>query len=203
MNFIDELLVEAEQAEEGRRLEMNKLRADHLLMAIEVLEGQVAEVNQIADDEIKLIQDFRRVEEDRLQKKVRWLAWNLDQFMRSTDVKTLRLPHGILKLRTGRDKLEIADVTKFLESPDGKAFLRVIPESYQPDLNAIHEHIKSTGHIPDGVNVISGEVKFTYQTYRRSNENGEEHERKSTETGTGRQPAPESETVEGQTLRGE
>jgi len=38
MHFMDELLLEAEKAEEKQRLEMTKLRADQVLMAIQLLE---------------------------------------------------------------------------------------------------------------------------------------------------------------------
>ncbi len=172
MNFIDELLQEAELAEENRRIEMNNLRADQLLMGIQKLEGQIDEVDHLADEEIQLIQEYRKSETERLGKKVRWLAWNLEQFIRSSDLKTIRLPHGILKLRTGKDKLEVTDFQSFISIPENQKFLRVIPESYQPNIMALHEHLKQTGHIPEGIDVVPGEVKFTYSTSGKDNNNG-------------------------------
>lgn len=181
MNFIDELLLEAENAEETQRLEVDKLRADQLLMAVQVLETQMDDVNKIADEEIKLIEDYRRSEGDRLQRKRNWLSWNLEQFMRSTDLKTLKLPHGVLKLRAGRDKVEVQDVDTFLKSPDGQKFLRVIPEQYQPDLNSIHEHIKKTGEVPTGVVLIPGEVRFSLTTFKRNGNNGKDEQQHASE----------------------
>lgn len=85
MNFIDELLAESERAETERRIEMNKLRADQLLQTINVLDGQLRDAEQLADEEIKLIEEYRQSERQRLEKKIRWFAWNLEQFMRSSD----------------------------------------------------------------------------------------------------------------------
>ncbi len=172
MTFIDELLLEAEKADEQRRIELDKLRADQLLMAVQVLEGQLADVNKIADDEIQIIEQYRKDEGGRLQKKMRWLLWNLEQFMRSTDLKTLRLPHGELKLRLGRDKVDIIDLNTFLNDPSNQQFLKLIPESFQPNLNTLHEYIKKTGHLPEGVNLIPAEVRFHYSTIKGGNGNG-------------------------------
>lgn len=173
MNFIDELLQEAEQAEENRRIELNNLRADQLLMGIQKLEVQIDEVNQLSEEEIKLVQDYRKSEVERLEKKMRWLGWNLEQFIRSSDQKTMRLPHGILRLRMGRDKVEVVDLETFLANPENRILLRVVPETFHPDLLAIHEHLKTTGHIPDGVMLTPGEVKFSYSTIKKENGNGE------------------------------
>ena len=169
MNFIDELLEESEQAEAERRLEMNKLRADQLLMAIQVLESKLDEVSTMTTEEIQLIENYRKNEQGRLEKRVRWFVWNLEQFMRSTGEKTMNLPHGILKLRLGRDKIEIADLQQFLKNSDNQRFLKLIPESYQPDVQAIGQHIKKTGELPQGINHIPAEVKFHYSTITRSN----------------------------------
>src|SRR5258708_5628412 len=105
MHFIDELLQESEAKEKLERLEMTKLRADQLLMAIQVLEGQQADVDKLFQEELKIIEEYRFAEQERLQKQTNWLVWNLEQFMRSTGEKTINLPHGIMKLRMGRDKI--------------------------------------------------------------------------------------------------
>lgn len=171
MHFIDELIQESEKAEEQQRLELTKLKADQLLMAIEVLEGQVEDVDNLFKDEFKIIDEYRQVEQERLMKKVRWLVWNLEQYMRSTGEKTMNLPHGTLKLRLGRDKIEVADLQQFLNDPANQQFLKTIPESFQPDNQALHQYIKQTGHLPKGVNLIPADVKFHYSTIKRSNTN--------------------------------
>jgi hypothetical protein len=176
MNFIDELLLEAEKAEEKQKIAVDKMRADHLMMAIEKLEDQLTDVNKVVDDEVKLFEDYRTVEAERLQKKIRWLAWNLEQYIKSTGEKTIRLPHGTIKLRNGRDKIEIVDLQKFLDDTENQQFLRHVPESYQPDLNSINEYIKRTGHIPEGANLVEGVIKFSFTTLKRSKDHGQDNE---------------------------
>jgi uncharacterized membrane protein YqiK len=175
MDFIEELLLESEKAETQQKLEMNKLKADQLLMAIQVLEEKVEDVNKMVDEEIKLIEDYRQNEEERLAKRVRWFAWNLEQFMRASGEKTVNLPHGTMKLRLGRDKVEITDLQQFLNNKSNQEFLKVIPESYQPDTQEIVKYVKRTGDVPDGINLIPAETKFSYTTIR-SNTNGKDEQ---------------------------
>ncbi len=172
MNFIEELLQEAEIREKEYKEEMDKLKADQMLTAVEKIEIQMREVIEIADEEIKLIADYRKEELDKLEKKRSWLCWQLEQFIRSTGEKTITLPHGQIKLRQGRQKVQVIDMDKFLKVGERYNLLRKIPESYEPNLQAIHQHIKMTGEIPIGVDVIPAETKFSYSLKRGGNNNG-------------------------------
>ena len=202
MNFLDELLLEAETAEEKQRIELDRLRADQLLSAIAVLEAQINDANKLVDDEIKLVEEYRTMELARLNKKISWLAWNEEQFIRSTGEKTIRLPHGMIKLRMSRERVEISDLQRFLNVKSNQRFLKIIPESYQPELQAVHSHIKATGELPVGVNLIPGEVKFSYSTNKRSHDNGKDDER-TDKSGIKIERTEKVEAVEGQSLRGE
>src|SRR5260221_8219567 len=107
VSFMDELLAESEVREKEQLLQMNRLRADQVLAALIILEQQADAVNTLADDEIKIIEEYRQVELQKIEKKASWLAWNLEQFVRGenkTDpaCKSIALPHGALKLRLGR-----------------------------------------------------------------------------------------------------
>jgi hypothetical protein len=184
MNFMDELLAEVEEKEEKRKLELDRLRADQLLTAIGTLEQRADEINGLADSEIKLIEEYRSVELTKVQKKISWLAWNLEQYIRSSGEKTINLPHGTIKLRLGRDKITVVELHEFLDDTSNQKFLKVIPESYQPDISAIHEYIKSTGDIPSGVELKPAETKFSYTTIR-SNGNGKDKQQPADEIGVG------------------
>jgi hypothetical protein len=94
IDFIEELPQQAETAEAQRTIEVNRLRADQILAVIGNLEEGMAEVNELCDKELKLIEDYRANELARLDKKRSRLVFNLDGFMRSTGEKTLLLPHG-------------------------------------------------------------------------------------------------------------
>jgi hypothetical protein len=170
MTFIDEILAEAEVAEEKRRIELDRLRADQLLMAVARLEASMGEVNKLADDEVKIIEEYRATELQRLDKKRSWLVWNLEQYMRSTGEKTTRLPHGILKIRKGRDRVAVVAMELFLKVGQKIGLLRRIPESYSPD---ILDHIHRTGEIPPGVEFIQAENRFSYSTVK-GGDNGDQ-----------------------------
>jgi hypothetical protein len=172
-DFIEELLAESAIADANKRIEVNKLRADQLLMAVSTLDTQMAEVNELADDEIQLIEAYRSKELARLDKKRSWLLWNLEQFMRSTSEKTIRLPHGTLKIRKGRDRVAIVAMEKFLAVANKLKLLRKVPEEYNPDNAAILAHVKNTGEIPPGVEFIPAGSKFSYSTNGESDDTDE------------------------------
>jgi len=180
VDFIAELLAESEIADQKQRIEVDKLRADQLLTAIAILEGQMNDVNDLVDKEIRLLEEYRSNELSRLDKKRSWLVFNLEGFARSTGEKTMRLPHGILKLRKGRDKVAVVAMEEFLTKAQSLGLLRTIPESYTPDTQAVLAHIKRTGEVPPGVEYIPAETKFSYTTNGDSNaereRNGDEAE---------------------------
>jgi hypothetical protein len=179
-DFLEELLRESEAADTAHAAEMNSLRADQMLAAVAVLEGQMASVNDLVDKEAELLEQFRSSELARQDKKRGWLLFNLEGYARSTGEKTMRLPHGILKLRKGRDKVAVTAMEEFLTRAQSLGFLRAIPESYTPDTHAVLAHIKRTGEVPAGIEYIPGENKFSYTTNGESNgerqRNGDETE---------------------------
>ncbi len=172
MTFIDELLEQADAEQKVRLEEMNKVRCDQMLLALAILEHEAAEVNEIADAEIKVMEEYRAAELLKIEKKAGWLEFQLEQFIRSTDEKTINLPHGSLKLRLGRDKVEITDLAAFLPYAHRKGLLRHLEASDEPDLLKLHNYIKSTGITPAGITVIPATTKFTYSTKGNNNGNG-------------------------------
>jgi hypothetical protein len=54
--FMDELLAEVEEKEQKVKIDLDRLKADQLLMAVAKLESQMDDVNKLADDETKLIE---------------------------------------------------------------------------------------------------------------------------------------------------
>ena len=199
MNFIDALLAEAESADAKKRIEVNKLRADQLLMAISVLEDKADEVNRLVDSEVALFEEFRSAEISKLDKKMSWLAFQLEGYMKQTGEKTLALPHGELKMRKGRDKIEIVDMEKFLPIAQARGLLRSIPESFEPDMRTLLEYAKYSGVTPPGCSLIPASTKFTYKTKGVSDHgsSSDKHEREQAEAGAGSKRVGEVEAVEG------
>src|SRR5258706_16365992 len=103
-SFIDELLAESEVREKEQLLQMNRLRADQVLAALAVLEQKADDVNKLAADEIQIVEEYRQMELQKLEKKASGLGVNLEQFNRSPNqadpvCKAMVLPDGSLKLR--------------------------------------------------------------------------------------------------------
>ena len=164
-DWLQELLDAEEVNEERQKLEMNKILADRALAAIAVLESKINEVNEIAEKEITLIQQWNLSELNKLQKKIDWLVWNLSNYMTALGEKTVSLPHGQLKMRMGRDKVEVVDLQKFLPLGQRLGLVRTIAAKVEPDLVAIANHIKLNGNKPPaGIMLTPAQPKFSYKT---------------------------------------
>jgi phage host-nuclease inhibitor protein Gam len=192
-SWLQELLDESVAIEEKRALAMNKLVADRALAAVAVLESKINEVNAIAEQEIALITGWQESETVKLQKKIDWLAFNLEGYMKSTGEKTVTLPHGQLKMRMGRDKVEVVDFDKFLPVGKRLGLLRHIPEKDEPDLSAIAAWIKINRKPPIGVTLTPAQSRFSYKTITQgdahaTNDSNAE-QRESPEAGVSSQPA--------------
>lgn len=164
LDFIEELLAEVAIGEERKAVELDRLRADQILMAIGKLEDGMGEVNGLCEKELKLIEEYRTNELARLDKKRSWLVFQLESWARSTGEKTITLIHGVCKLRKGRDKAVVVALDEFLKIGPRLNLVRSVPEQITPDIQAIINHIKATGDIPAGVEFISAETKFSYTT---------------------------------------
>ncbi len=178
-DWLQELLDAEEVNEEKQKLEMNKILADRALAAIAVLESKINEVNDIAEKEITLIQRWNLSELNKLQKKIDWLVWNLSNYMTALGEKTVSLPHGQLKMRMGRDKVEVVDLQKFLPLAQRLGLVRTIAAKIEPDLVAIANHIKLNGNKPPaGIMLTIGQPKFSYKTITKgvTNEHDERND---------------------------
>ena len=164
-HFIEELLLEAERRTEQERIEVDRLRADQMLAGIAEIERQMADVIALVTAEAQLLEQYRISELSRLEKKLSWLTFNLDGFMRSTGEKTLRLPHGLLRLRKGRDRIVVSDMKAFLAIAGQRGLLKQVPELFLPDMKAVADYHKRTGGaLPDGCELVKGDTKFSYST---------------------------------------
>ena len=111
--WLQELLDQAEIAEKDHLLAMNKIRCDQALAAIAVIEDKITEIEQIAQQEIELISNWKDSETTKLQNKINWLSFNLEKYIRSTGDSTISLPKGTLRIRKSRDQISVVDLQKF------------------------------------------------------------------------------------------
>ena len=79
-DFVEQILVDSESEEQEKKYEMDLTQADYLLMAIARLENKMSDVNQTADKEILLIENWRNKERayDHKEKYKIDLAFNFE-----------------------------------------------------------------------------------------------------------------------------
>jgi hypothetical protein len=180
--WLTELLEMAERQEEKNRIEWSKIRADQALAAIASIEEKVSEIEQIAEEEIKLITSWKESELAKLQRKESWLSFQLKQFLHTLDIATCNLAHGTIRLRKSRDSVTV-DVEKFLPIGKKLGLVRHIDAKDEPDLNAIRAYLKLNGNRPPtGVILTPGQPTFSYKTYKKGTDN-EQIERTEAEDG--------------------
>ena len=166
--WLTELLEMAERKEEKCRIEMSKIRADQALTVIASIEEKASEIEQIAEEEIKLITSWKESELVKLQKKESWLSFQLEQFLNKTGESTLNLAHGVIKIRKSRDKVTVVDEEKFLPVGQKLGLVRHIDAQDEPDLNSIRAYCKLHGNRPpSGVLLTPGQPTFSYSTLKK------------------------------------
>jgi len=191
MNFLDELLKEAEEADEKKRIQMSKVRCDQVLQSIAVLEGKIDEVNNIAEHEQKIIAEWQQSETGKLDRQIAWLAKQCEEFIRSGGDKTIQLPHGKLSLRAGKAKVAIIDEAAFMLIAEKKGLVRTKPAEHLPDMLKIHEFIRVNRFPPAGVSYTPATINFSFKTKRGEEENGNE----SSESRIAVEPADQAEAA--------
>lgn len=174
VNFIDEMLMEIEAAEEKQ----TEAGYDLMLLAIRKYQSEIKRNFEEGDKESQLIQSFVLSKNSQIQERINWLEKKLEAFIRERNEKTISLANGTLKMHKKPDRIEVEDLELFLKNAR-KEWLTVIPEQLKPNLLAIKNHIK-TRPTPKGVKVIEGEIEFSYKL-----NNEEENAGEKTETGAG------------------
>jgi hypothetical protein len=192
-DWLQELLDAEESKEKDRFIEMNKIKADHALAAISVLETQINEVNELAEKEITLVQHWNLSEVEKLQKKIDWLVWNMQNWLQSTGEKAATLPHGKIGFRMGRAKFTIIDEQKFMVTATKLGLVRVTPAKTEPDLLAIANYTKLNGGKPPvGVMLTPAQSKFTYKTKGKDDVERERNNDQQTEAGASARQADQA-----------
>ena len=161
LGFLDEL--------DGERVDRDNIidiHVDQILWMVGKLEMDIVEI-QNKQVESKEFYD-RRI--DSIQKQISYRSSLLEAFMqgqyKNNDRKTSKMPNGTLKMtkRLSRNFGDDESLMKYSYSNDLPT--RV---SEKPDKKAIIEHIKSTGHIPDGY-TEEEEVSFSFKTNTTNNQ---------------------------------
>jgi hypothetical protein len=115
-----------------------------------------------ARKEIDKIKLWLEREQERVNKKISWHERGLQGFLWKTGKKSVSLVHGSIRKIKGRERIEITDEEAFLTT----APLHLVNEQLlrRPDKKAILAHIKETGEIPEGTDLIRGEDTIQIKT---------------------------------------
>lgn len=183
INFLDELIQEAEQKEE----QQTEAYFDLLLLGIRKLSSQIEYNFHEAEKECSMINNFVLHKNSQLQERIKWLELKLEAFIKERGEKTITLPNGTLKMHKKPDKVEIEDLELFLKKAKPE-MLTIVPEQVKPDLNKIKAYIK-TKPVPAKIKIIEGKEEFSYKL------NGEESNGRKKETGTGAEQEPDLRAV--------
>ena len=154
-NFMDELLAEVELKEELQ----SEAYFDLLIKKISGLEEKIARNFKIAEEEVKIINDFYLKKNSKIKEAIDGIARILEEYIRGKGEKTITFPAGTLKLHKKPDKVEITDLDLFLKYAT-EDLLTKVPESYKPNLTKIKAYMKYSGRVPKGVSKVEGTEEF-------------------------------------------
>jgi len=185
-SFIDQIVQEAEEKEQKLNCEM----ADLMLLEIRNLQEEIEQTFEQAERERTIIKNWAITKNSKLANRIEWMSKKLELFLKEEDVKTLELAFGTIRFRKQPDRIEIVDDELFLNNATSN-MLTIVPESAKADLNKIRTFIKHTGRIPQGCELIRGEIKFSYNinNHKEAEVNGTK------ETGITNKPIPKAAVV--------
>jgi len=130
-----------------------------------VIKMKEQEIKKVKVTSEKLIQDIEAWTDKKIsqhQGQIDFLSKQMENYLRQNNQKSMGLPAGTIGLRKQQDKIQITDEDLFYQKADS-VLLRCIPESYEPDMKKIKEHIKTTGEVPVGIEVTAQDKKFYYK----------------------------------------
>jgi phage host-nuclease inhibitor protein Gam len=133
--------------------------AERRLWVVKMLDAETREVEAHYQNERERLDTWKEAELGKVGRQRSWLEKGLRAFLEGAEKKTMALVNGKLSLRKGREKVVIEDED---------AFCLMYPEAVRtkvsPDKKAILAHIKDTGEIPEGCELVYGETSFTIRT---------------------------------------
>lgn len=120
----------------------------------EEMEACIAGYNSVIAD----YEAARDQKAEQYERKLAWLKTALHAHYVNSGEKKLQYPDGALSMRKGSERVEIENEVVFTNTHK----LPFVREVYTrtPDKAAIKKHIKTTGEIPEGADLVRGEDTF-------------------------------------------
>jgi hypothetical protein len=142
---------------------------DQAAWALRKMSKIQAEVNEnalAADIEIKRIMDWRISENAKLQGSLNFFEYLLmgyfqEQRKADPSLKTVKLPHGILKMRAQQAEFAYDDEVLLPWAKEHLPAAVVVKESVAK--NRLKDWLRETGELPDGVTITDRPDKFSVE----------------------------------------
>jgi|TARA_R110001583_G_scaffold156401_1_gene308107 hypothetical protein len=137
--------------------------AERRLWVIKMLDAEAKELEAHYNNELARLEDWKEKEGAKLQRQRSWLERGLRAFLEGADKQSITLINGKLSIRKGRERIVVEDEAAFVMSMQETEF---VSERFlhKPDKKAILAHIKATGEIPEGVDLVVSDDSFTVTT---------------------------------------
>ncbi len=155
---------------DGRRNDLEVAledQANRSLRAVRYWRSEQERLEKQVTDEVGRLQLWLEVEKRRIGDRVAWHEEGLYGFLVRSGKRSLKLAYGVLRRITGRERVEVKDEDAFLlwaeQQPDQirAQLVKVKRSASKTDIKA---YIKSTGEIPDGTDLVTGEDTFSAVT---------------------------------------
>ena len=156
-----------EVPEERERFKIeSKDQAAWALRKMSRIKAEIEENNRVAQAEIDLIVSWRDEENEKLERSISFFESLLHEFflqLRESDpkLKTMKLPHGTLKMRAQQPQYEYDEEILLSWAKENLPEAVVIKESVAK--TPVKKHIQETGELVPGVTITERPEKFAVE----------------------------------------
>jgi hypothetical protein len=134
-------------------------QAERYLEWLRYRNGKIDEISQRMDAEIKRLEDRKGQLLSGHRQRAEYLEAALKKYLWESGQKRIDYAYGTLTRRRGRERVEVEDEYAFcVKHGDDDA---LVATTRRPDKLGIKAHIKSTGEIPDGADLVRGDDTCT------------------------------------------
>ena len=169
LNLIDSIenfgIPEDNEQRERFKIE-SKDQAAWALRKMSKIKAEIEENNKVAQAEIERITAWRDEENEKLERSISFFESLLHEFFlsqRESDpkLKTMKLPHGTLKMRKQQPQYEYDEAQLLPWAKKNLPEAVIVKESVAK--NSVKKYIQETGEVVPGVTIIERPEKFSVE----------------------------------------
>ena len=145
----------------------DEMAAERHLKAMSYYEHEATWIRQHAAAHRARIDAWEQARIRPITGRLAWHEAGLKAFLTTSGKKAIKLAYGSMKWMKGRERVEILDQGAFETWVRGAEFDRArwdafvrTKTTYEPIKAAIKAHIETTGEVPNGVDLVTGDETF-------------------------------------------